>query len=117
MTISVICSGLALCSAMAAANSPRASEPRSLAIINGRITDSKSQANRLTGRSLPEVPPERPRGERSLTKLTYPLKTSGIHRLQTVSVTLRSAESLIGDARFSESRNPCGHREEEHVRE
>ena len=46
------------------------------AILNGRTIDSKSQANRPSGRSLPEVPPERPSGERPLTKSTYPLKTS-----------------------------------------
>jgi hypothetical protein len=47
------------------------------AILNGRTIDSKPHTNRSSGRSLLEVPPERPRGERPLTKLTYPLKTSG----------------------------------------
>jgi hypothetical protein len=67
------------------------------AILNGRNTDSKSHTNRSAGRSLPKVPPERLRGERSLTKSAYPLKTSRSQDIKAIGANLasRNAEPFV----------------------
>lgn len=61
-------------------------------------TDATSRSRRPAVRSLLKVRPERPRGERPLTKFTYPLKTSSILMKSIITPDLKVlfSDDLLG---------------------